>query len=363
MQANAAVLCPTPKADGPVDPKAFKRTTTYPHRSGGATPPAADTKCRFANAYVTGVSLSAAGPNRQALWTPPDPTMPSSAPVADGPSLPPPYYGMIIPETMSRVAGQFKFWLRYQYVGKYNGTDWECRGSYSYADTGVPCWGDNRSGPVAWCILAEPAGQVPPALTQPPDPTRVPAIQAKLAEMQHTTDGGVMGTSPADRTRQFVNLPSCFWIDGAPPPTAFEVSIDAPPNSDGRGLTYVYRVNVGLETVHWDYGDGTSWDGDAGAPFDASGTCTNPHTYTRISAIGNPVAGPCPAAYPHPSADDGCYQVKASETYSVSVTAYWNDNGPRPQTQDMGAQAPFTVTPRDDTLVRVLQIEGIPISR
>jgi hypothetical protein len=288
--------------------------------------------------------------------------MASSAPVTDGPSLPPPYYGMIIPETMSRVAGQFRFWLRYRYDGKYTGTDWECRGKYSYADTGVPCWGDNRAGPVAWCIAAEPVGPVPPALSRPPDPTGVPSIQAKLAEIRNSTDGGVMGTSPTDPTRQFVNLPSCFWINGAPPPTVFEVSIDAPPNSEGRGLTYVYRVTVGLQTVHWDNGDGTGWDGDAGAPYDSSGTCTNPHTYSRISAIGNPGAMSCPAAYPHPSPDDGCYKVTATETYAVSVIAYWNDNGPQTQSQDMGSQAPFTVTPHGDKFVRVLQIEGIPVS-
>lgn len=179
--------------------------------------------------------------------------------------------------------------------------------------------------------------------------------------MKNTTHGGLVGTSPSDPTRQFVNLPSCFWINGVVPQTSFEVKIDAPPNGDGRGLTYVYRVTVGLEKVRWDYGDGATWEGDAGTPYDSSGTCSNPHAYSRISAIGNPGAVQCPAGYPHPSADDGCYQVTATETYSVSVVAYWSDN--TPNRKPMDSQGPFTVVPSAPTFVRVLQIEGIPVSR
>ncbi len=365
VDARATVRCPVGKADGAIDPRAFGQTYTRPRWRVGSTapeapPPAKDTPCLFSNAYASGVSLDPPGPNRMAHWTPPDPTMQSSAGVTDGSSLPAPSDGLIISENLSRVAGQFRFKIHYDYQGTYNGTDWECRGQYVHSP-GSPCWDDGRAGPVLWCVAVEPVGIIAPALANPPDPTTVPEIRAQLAEMSKTTNGGRIGTSPADPTRQFVALPSCWWINGLAPQTAFEVTIDAPPNADGRGLTYVYRVTVGLEKVHWDYGDGSSWDGNAGSPYDSNGTCTNPHTYTRVSAIGNHGAVPCPAGYPHPSADDGCYQVQASETYSVSVTAYWNDNSGDYRGHPMAAQAPFTI-PATDVFVRALQIEGIPVA-
>lgn len=365
VAASAAVKCPVGKADGAIDPKAFGTTSTRARWRAGSpppayAPPAANTPCKFDDAFITGVSLDPPGPNRMAHWTSPDPSLPNSAAVKDGSSLPPPPYGQIIAENMSRVAGQFRFTIHYVYEGTYNGVDWECHGSYKYAP-GSPCWDDGRYGPVLWCVNVDPVGTIAPFLANPPDPMSVPEIKNRLADIKNRTDAGEVGTSPADPTRQFVNLPSCFWVNGVQPQTTFEVTIDGPPNSEGRGLTYVYRVTVGLQGVHWDYGDGATWDGDAGRPYDSSGTCTNPHTYSKVSAIGNPGAVPCPAGYPHPSSDDGCYHVQASERYSVSAVAYWNDNSGDYRGHPMGAQVPFTI-PAVDTHVRVLQIEGIPIA-
>ncbi|MFN2465223.1 MAG: hypothetical protein ABR598_03040 [Candidatus Dormibacteria bacterium] len=365
VQATAVVQCPPPKASGMIDPQAFRNTSKGYRWTAGSPPqpdrpPAKDTPCRFDDAWVSGVTIDPPSPNRMAHWTPPEPSMESSIKVLDGSTLPPPPNSQIIPENVARIAGEYRFTVHFTYAGVYNGVDWECRGSYEWGPAST-CWDDGRYGPVIRCMNVDPIGKVAPALANPPSPLSVPAIRDRLGQLQHQSNAGRIGVSPTDPTRQFVTLPSCWWINGAEPVTTFEVTVDAPPNADGRGLTYVYRVTVGLQSVHWDYGDGATWDGDAGHPYDASGTCTNPHTYTKVSAIGNPGAVPCPAAYPHPSVDDGCYRVQANETYSVSAVAYWNDNGGDYRGHPLDPQAPFTI-PATETYVRALQIEGIPIA-
>ena len=195
----------------------------------------------------------------------------------------------------------------------------------------------------------------------PLDPTPFLLNQKEL--MKQKIAAGVVGTSPSDTTRQFTFVPSCFWMTGTNPGTSWELQLHDP-TADGRSIIYVYRVTVGLQNVHWDYGDGSSYDGDVGHPW-TSGTpdCTNAHTYERVSRLGNPGAVACPAGYPHPTADDGCYAVTATQTYAVHVAAYWFDGSQPRGPVDMGAFAPITVTPPQPTYVRVLQIEGVPITR
>ncbi|HEV1997781.1 MAG TPA: hypothetical protein VGR61_06585 [Candidatus Dormibacteraeota bacterium] len=194
-----------------------------------------------------------------------------------------------------------------------------------------------------------------------PDPTL--SLFDQNAKIRQEVAAGSIGMSPTDVARQFAFLPSCFWITGTNPSKTFELQLHASAQG-GRSITYVYRVSVGLQNVHWDYGDGTSYDGDIGHPWSPAtpNDCTNAHTYERISRRGNPGAVGCPPSYPHPTADDGCYAVTATETYSVQVAAYWFDGANTHGPVDMGSFAPITVTPTQPTYVRVLQIEGVPVT-
>jgi hypothetical protein len=251
--------------------------------------------------------------------------------------------------------------VRYVYSGTFNGIDWECGGgAWDHVDKACFFGGAARRGTI--CVYVQPFGRVTGSTPGPPDPT--PFIQPQLADLRKLVIAGRMGTSPQDTARHFVNLPSCWWLDGTQPHQAFELRIDDPPNlgpgGGGRGLTYTYRIDIGLQRVRWEYGDGASWDGDAGYPYTGAG-CSNPHTYERISGLGKPGAVPCPAGYPRPTADDGCYVVQATETYSASITASWFD-GARDHVVPMGDMAPFTITPAP-THIRVLQIQGVPVAR
>ena len=364
LSSSGEVHCPPPKADGVVDPGASQRTTTGPHWTPGAPPPRPtfpDNGAPCSYPFTSGVTLDAPGPTRQAHWTLPDTGAPTSVALEDGASLPPPPAGLIVPTRAARVAGDLALYMRYTYTGTYDGTSWECHGQWKEKDAGNPCWGDETYGPVGHCFYTEPIGVVAAVLPAPPAPATLKPVVDGLGSANKTVTAGQVASSPADLTRQYVNLPSCWWLTQVVPSESYVVYVDGPPNASGRALTYVYKVTAGLRSVHWDYGDGTTFDGTAGTPY-GPGSCSNPHTYTRVSTSGSPGAVPCPATYPHPSTDDACYTVQASETYSVSVTAYWDDNNPnRTEPWPTWELQPFTITTAP-AAVRVLQVEGIPVT-
>jgi hypothetical protein len=224
----------------------------------------------------------------------------------------------------------------------------------------------NGSAPQT-CAQTRVTGPLVSVTGGPPNPA--PLVSDQMASMRKLVLAGSMGTSPTDPTRQYTFLPSCFWINGTRPSQTFELQLQDPTVDgatgapDGRAITYVYRISVGLRNVHWDYGDGTSYDGVVGNPWTpGAAACSNEHTYQRISTIGNPGATSCPTGYPHDTADDGCYRVQAQETYGVTVTAYWFDGAGPHAPVDVGTMAPLVISP-PPTFVRLQQIEGIPISR
>ncbi|MFN2462713.1 MAG: hypothetical protein ABR573_02275, partial [Candidatus Dormibacteria bacterium] len=217
------------------------------------------------------------------------------------------------------------------------------------------------------CAQVRATGPLQSATGGPPDPA--PLIKAQLASISGEVNGGTVGTSPSDPSRQYTFLPSCFWLTGSEKNKAFELRVQDPTvgaagTPDGRAITYVYRINVGLQNVHWDYGDGASREGVVGTPWSpaAPDACSNEHTYERISVRANPGTVACPAAYPHSSMDDACYEVRVRETYAVSVTAYWYDGAGPHAPVEMGTMSPLTLTP-PSTFVRIQQIEGVPTTR
>ncbi|MGI8609625.1 MAG: hypothetical protein ACR2MY_10435 [Candidatus Dormibacteria bacterium] len=278
----------------------------------------------------------------------------------DQPTAPTPPNGLIPVDFAESVAGTNHLFLKLKNItATYGGANgWSCGGGEWFPSDNCTY----RGGPVTSCVRTIFVGPMQPVTGQIPDPR--PQLLAQQAKVRKDFAAGIVGTSPSDTARQFAFLPSCFWMTGVNKAESLELRMHEPANG-GRSITYVYRVTVGLQNVHWDYGDGASYDGDVGHPWTAAAPddCTNPHTYERISRLGNPGAVACPANYPHPTADDGCYAVTATETYSVQVAAYWFDGATTHGPVDMGGFAPIVVTPPQPTYVRVLQIEGVPVSR
>jgi hypothetical protein len=291
-------------------------------------------------------------------WLQPDGTVGEHV-NGDMPTAPGPASGMIDLDHAMSVAGTNHMKVRLenataQYGGPYG---WSCQGgSWFPSDTCQP-----PGYPVTTCARLTFIGPQQSVTGGPPDPR--PYLKDEEAQVKKEIAAGTVGTSPSDTTRQFVFIPSCFWMTGTNTGGSWELQLHDP-TTEGRSITYIYRVTVGLQNVHWDYGDGTSYDGDVGHPWSAEspGDCTNPHTYERVSRLTNPGAVACPAGYPHPTPDDGCYAVNATQTYAVHVAAYWFDGSQPRGPVDLGSFAPITVTPPQPTYVRALQIEGVPVT-
>jgi hypothetical protein len=275
-------------------------------------------------------------------------------------TAPAPTNGLIPVDLAESVAGTNHLVMRlrndHATYGGANG--WSCGGGFW-----VPSDSCTYNGGVTTsCARTVFVGPMQPISGQIPDPR--PELLLQEQKLRTDVTAGLVGASPADVTRQFAFLPSCFWMTGASTAKNLELQIHAPATG-GRNITYVYRVSVGLQDIHWDYGDGASYNGDVGHPWSSAAPddCTNAHTYQRISRLGNPGAVACPASYPHPTADDGCYAVTATETYSVRVAAYWFDGANTHGPVDLGSFAPIRVGPALPTYIRVLQIEGVPVTR
>jgi len=358
--------CPTTTAAGPaVDgrPRPGKQSGYRPAYQPNEVPPATEQPCQ--TLYSKQPATFAYTSNGLELqWLAPDGT-PQSHVNGDMPSRPTPSDGLIALDFAASVAGQNHLFVWYRNdTATYGGAHgWQCQGGeWRYRDSCRVPQGYTT------CAQTRVTGPLTSITAGPPDPA--PLIKDQMDSIHKFVAAGTMGTSPADPTHQYAFLPSCFWINGAKQGQTFELKIQDPTVDpatsapDGRAITYVYRINVGLKNVHWDYGDGTSYNGVVGTPWTpaAPDACSNDHVYERVSTAGNPGVVPCPAGYPHTSTDDGCYQVQAQETYAVSVTAYWFDGAGPHAPVEMGTMAPLVITP-PPTHVRVQQIEGIPVAR
>ena len=318
-------------------------------------PPPTPTSCGY-RMVVEPVAVVAAPNGKIAQWNLPEGGT-DHANEFDMASTPPPASGLQPPQYAVAIIGQFPLFARLESNDTTYGGDhgWQCKGgTWKYRDHCT----DFSAPSLQACLFVGPPASVTAPPSSVPDPQ--PFIQAELASIRGMVDAGHQGTSPSDPTRQFVNLPSCWWLTGTQGSQAFDLQIQTPPDASGRSMTYVYRIEVGLQDVHWDYGDGATYNGDAGHPY-SDGSCSNPHTYERVSRVGSPGATGCPGGYPRPTSDDGCYRVQATETYAATITAYWWDGVRTGGPLDMGAMAPIVLQP-PPTFVRVLQIEGVPVT-
>ncbi|MDQ6747503.1 MAG: hypothetical protein M3010_05280 [Candidatus Dormibacteraeota bacterium] len=170
----------------------------------------------------------------------------------------------------------------------------------------------------------------------------------------------------------YVNNDACWWIEGADTATkSYGFSLEGPEDANGRSLIYEYRLTLAPAGVVWHFSsDADQLSGDAGQPWSAAtpGACSNARTYDTISTLDHPSAVPCPAGYPHPTADDGCYRVWAEEKFAATLEVFWYDSdGTSHAVKDITNQVPELAQPivlkPDPVYVRVLQIEGVPVAR
>ena len=323
-------------------------------------PPAQPQACGYRLVKEPVAVVSQPGGAKTAQWNLPEGGM-DHANEYDMASTPPPASGLQPPQYAVAIIGQNPLFARLESNDTmYGGTNgWACRGgTWKYKDHCT----DFTAPSLQACLFVGSPASVPAPPGSVPDPRPYLQNLERLTSVKGLISAGQQGTSPSDTTRQFVNLPSCWWLIGTQDSQSFDLRIQTPPDASGRSMTYVYRIEVGLTNVHWDYGDGTSYDGDVGKPWAPGGSCSNAHTYERVSRLGNPGAVECPAGYPHPTSDDGCYLVRATETYAATITAYWYDGLQTGGPVDMGSMAPIVLSPGNPTSVRMLQIEGVPVT-
>lgn len=353
VKGELKLVCLTAKASGPVDVPGWSKTSW----TGGANqPPASPTPCGDVY-YTSSVWLDPPGPNRFAHWNDPNGGVHNEQQYVDQTIETGSYHeiGFI---AISEVANQNNVVVHYVNHGQtYGGVNgWSCRGgTWQYAD-----YNANDCGSTA-CVYFTPVGVVQPPTGGGPPPVG-PLLANELDKLKAQIAASTLGTSPIDPAHQVVNVPSCFWLNGGQvPPRTWVITVDGPPNASGRSVTYNEVVTIGPTSVRYDYGDGASRDGDAGTPWSSAnpGACSNDHPYSKISTYGNGGV-PCPPGYPHPTPDDGCYQVMATQTFSGTVTAVWFD-GVAVQVRDMPPIAPFTVQTLP-MMIRMQQVEGVPVT-
>jgi len=165
---------------------------------------------------------------------------------------------------------------------------------------------------------------------------------------------GTMSSLPDNPNAGLVNVGTCFFLNGAtfaglggaPQPItqpAFYTMSVAQPLNDGTGrlIFYVFRIEVALTGLGWDFGDGTTTP-DANLPA----PCANVPATVRVS---------------HTFLRYGTFQVTITENFDVTVQEFWEDaNGDHGPVLVPGVVPPITrVLPLYQKTV--IQEEGVPV--
>jgi len=194
------------------------------------------------------------------------------------------------------------------------------------------------------CITSQPHPITP--ATSPP-----PAVAPFVSQVVNGLHAGAGTMRSLPSPNGLVNLPTCFWIEGAsiPDERDFTLLLQGPPDASGRSIYYTYLVRVFFAGVDWDFDD--PFGNDEVQPHPACGQHPQltAHSYPMISEKRNA---------------DGRYHVTASERYQVTVDRYWVDSyGPHHQPVDPGVPLPITISPPGPYDQYVGQVEAIPMSR
>lgn len=202
--------------------------------------------------------------------------------------------------------------------------------------------------PVLLCGEAPPLNSPAPpsALTMATSPPPNLAPYVDQAFEQIITSPGTIAAAPPDHTG-LVNLPQCYWLTGQSVAGKQSVSMDlkGAPNASGRQITYHIALTVALDSVVWNFGDGSQQTTTIPIPCigDSGGASSLvAHDYVTYSQ----------------DQPDGNFLVTAAETYRASAVMTWvDDNGPQSENVTLNGNTTTISTPPYP--VRIDQEEGV----
>ena len=236
------------------------------------------------------------------------------------------------------------------YGGTYrNGT---CQGGHwmeasAIDPTGVCSQGQGMYQADGECVVSRTHLPQPVAAPPPPDGN----LLNLLGQIARNARGGQIHSSPSNQgvLQGLVNLETRFWIDGETLQNGarFLIVVPGQPDASGRAIIFQYVVTISLQSVRWDYDDGT---------IDPSGQVGDPpprqlHTYDVISDRGCQACGP-----------NRTYHVTATLSYGMDVWAVWTIGDGNPQQRhltNLSRTFPVDAIPED---LYVGQLEGVPNS-
>jgi hypothetical protein len=339
VTTGSTVTCPTPERQ---DGGQFGPTAPLP-----GPPPVPGTDCVKQVNEPMELSLTPGG-QYQVFW--PDPTF-----NGNGSSTPEPQdVGRVISGIGAKEffmrGGSTDFYLPFTLKGKWNANATDCvpkdpkdpQASYTWncpgATIAFACLLQRANGPVDTGGL--PLTALTGGLTN---------LRGLMLQLIHP--GNIL-TLPAEPHPGVVNIPTCFFLNGADidgqdvrQPATFEMVLVGPADGNGRQIFYVFRVDLMLQSVDWQFGDGSGQV--EGLPGPCLGVSNAPLQFAHRYRTYSPPGG---------------FPVVATETFSIHVTEYWSDaNGPEPP-HDLGDLPPIAVNPGPPGFVKhVIQEEGVPV--
>ena len=175
-----------------------------------------------------------------------------------------------------------------------------------------------------------------------------------IAQMEQRIVPGHISSMPAQPAPGLVNTGTCFFVDGvniagedAVQGATFEVAVLGPPDASRRQIYYVFRLQMHLDGITWNFGDGST-EVDPQLPEPCRGRASTPqtlafsHTYRRYS-------------------DAPGFPVSASESFVIDATEYWVDARATHGPQNAG-RLTATALPGGQPFVKtIVQEEGVPI--
>jgi hypothetical protein len=254
------------------------------------------------------------------------------------------------PKTFFEQAGTTDFFMPFTLNGK-----WDASGSNCVPkdpnDPQASFQEICNTVPIALACL----GQTGHPITGTPPGIGAPGLINLRNQIVQLIRPGTITTLPAQPAPGVVNLPTCFFIDGANiagqdvnQEQDFQMVLLGPPDASGRQVFFIYLVQLQKTGVTWDFGDGSS-DPTPGLDPQCLGRSNAPlqfsHTYLRYS----PPAG---------------FAVTAHETFSLNVTVFWDDSNGQPNTETLPPLPGIDVQPGPAAGFSkvIVQEEGVPVT-
>jgi hypothetical protein len=246
-------------------------------------------------------------------------------------------------------AGTTDYYNPFRLKGKWDATGFRCepldpnnpQGSFTPICTGATI--------AIGCLIARGhaigGGGFPPGLL----PGGLAGVRDRA---QNLIRPGQITSLPAQPNPALVNAPACFFVNGANidggdvnQPAEFQMVLVGPADATRRQVFYIIRIQLQLTDVRWTFGDGND-QVSRSLPRPCQGVSDAPlqfsHNYLRYSGPNG-------------------FAVSATEVFSLSARAYWNDSAGNQQ-QDLGPFDPIEVQPAPGQFQKVVvQEEGVPI--